>query len=165
MRFAFFTLFCLFSVAACNESEKNEIYNENNTTVMNGVVYNIDEKPISGLYKTYYSNGNVKMEVYSQNGKPNGMGKFYNEKGSLLFEGSFSNGVRVGTLYHYYPNGKVHNEMHYTDGVLDGTQQTFDKKGELRAEVIYKNGKAVQGYAVVNGEVAEFSEEELAKFE
>lgn len=165
MRFAFLTLSCLFILFACNESEQNEIYNENNTSVDNGIVYNTDEKPINGLYKTYYSNGNVKMEVYSQNGKPNGVGKFYNERGKLLFEGTFANGVKVGTLYHYYPNGKVHNEMHYTDGVLDGIQQTFDKKGELTAEVTYKKGTAVQGYAVVNGEIIEFTEEELKRFE
>ncbi|MBR3676887.1 MAG: hypothetical protein IKN71_07115 [Alphaproteobacteria bacterium] len=165
MRFAVLTLICMFLFSACNESEHSEIYNENNTTVVDGVVYNTDEKPINGLYKTYYSNGNVKMEVYSQNGKPNGAGKFYNEKGILQFEGTFADGLRVGTFYHYYNNGNVHNEMHFTDGVLDGIQQTFNKKGELTAEVVYKKGVAIQGYAVVNGEKQDFTAEELAHFE
>ncbi|MBR1825396.1 MAG: hypothetical protein IJ770_02305 [Alphaproteobacteria bacterium] len=165
MRFAVLMLSALLFVAACKESEKNEIYNENNTTVKDGIVYNIDETPINGLYRTYYTNGTVKMEVYSQNGKPNGLGKFYTEDGTLLYEGTFSDGVPVGTMYHYYRNGKVHNEQNYVSGVLHGTQQTYSKKGELTVEVIFDQGKALSGYAVVNGEKIEFTPEELVELE
>lgn len=165
MRFAILAVSALVLFSACKEPEKNEIYNENNTTVKDGVVYNIDETPINGLYKTYYPNGTVKMEVYSQNGKPNGLGKFYNEDGTLLYEGTFSDGQPVGTMYHYYRNGKVHNEQNYANGVLHGTQQTYGKKGELLVEVVFDQGKAVSGYAMVNDEKVEFSPEELAELE
>ncbi len=158
-------IFCgILALNACKKTEKNEIYNENNTSVVDGVVYNIDEKPINGLYKTYFPNGNVKMEVYSQNGKPNGSGKFYNERGRLTYEGTFADGKPVGTMYQYYSSGKVHNEMHYTDGELDGEQRTYDKEGNLIVEIVFHNGKAVSGYAVVNGQETPFSEEELERF-
>ena len=149
-------------ISACEKTEKNEIYNENNTSVIDGIVYNIDEKPINGLYRTYYSNGNLKMEVYSKDGKPNGQGKFYNENGTLLYEGTFENGQPVGTIYHYYRNGKVHNEQNYAEGVLHGTQRSFTKKGELSVEVVYEKGKAVSGYVVISGEHVPFTDEELA---
>ena len=164
MRIAILALGLICMLSACKENDNNEIYNENNTSVADGVVYNIDEKPINGLYKTYYPNGNVKMAVYSHNGKPNGIGKFYTERGKLAYEGAFADGVPVGTMYQYYSNGKVHNELHYTDGQLDGVQHVYDKKGELSVEVIINNGKAISGYAVVNGEKREFTEEELEKF-
>lgn len=164
MRIAILALSLILMLSACNQSDSNEIYNENNTSVVDGVVYNIDEKPINGLYKTYYANGNVKMEVYSRNGKPNGSGKFYTENGKLAYEGTFADGVPVGTLYQYYHSGKVHNELHYTDGRLDGTQRVFDKKGALKVEVVINNGKAVSGFAMVDGEEREFTPEELEKF-
>lgn len=165
MRIAIWALSLLIMLSACHKSEKNEIYNENNTIVKNGVVYDTDEAPIDGLYRTYHSNGNVKMEVYSKNGKPNGKGRFYNEDGSLLFEGTFEDGAPVGTIYHYYRNGKVHNEQNYAEGVLHGVQQSFSKKGELRVEVVFDKGKALSGYVVVNDEKVMFTPEELEKLE
>ncbi len=162
MRFAYLILLLgLTFITACKESEKNEIYNENNTTVKDGVVYNIDEAPINGLYRTYFANGNVKMEVYSQNGKPNGLGKFYQEDGTLVYEGTFSDGTPVGTIYQYYHNGKVHNEQNYANGVLHGIQQTFNKKGELTMEITFNQGKATAGYMIINNEKIEFTPEEL----
>lgn len=165
MRFAVLVLSLLITLSACKKSDKSEIYNENNTTVKDGIVYNIDEAPINGLYRTYHSNGNLKMEVYSKNGKPNGQGKFYNEDGTLLYEGTFENGMPIGTIYHYYRNGKVHNEQNYAEGVLHGVQQTFDKKGELRAEVVFDKGKALSGYVIINSEKIMFTPEELEKLE
>ena len=163
MRFAVLLMLAVGFISACKEQPKNEIYNENNTTVIDGVVYDIDEHPISGLYKTYYSNGNVKMEVYSKNGKPNGLGKFYSKEGYLTYEGTFNDGVPVGTMYQYYRNGKVHNEMNYANGVWHGVQQTFDKDGELSAEVIYEKGVPISGFVIIDGQTAEFTPEELAK--
>lgn len=165
MRIAIWALSAFLMISACKKADKNEIYNENNTTVKNGVVYNIDESPINGLYRTYHSNGNIKMEVYSKNGLPNGQGKFYNEDGTLLYEGTFENGAPIGTIYHYYRNGSVHNEQNYADGVLHGVQQTFSKKGELSVEVVYDKGKALSGYVVVNGEKVAFTPEELEQLE
>ena len=79
-------------LSACGESGTDEIYNENNTNVVEGIVYDINEKPINGTYKIYYPNGNVKMEVKSKNGKPDGLGRFYDEDGNIVFEGNFKNG-------------------------------------------------------------------------
>lgn len=165
MRFAIFAISLMIAISACKKADKSEIYNENNTTVKDGVVYNIDETPINGLYRTYHSNGNVKMEVYSKNGKPNGQGKFYNKDGTLKYEGTFENGAPTGAFYHYYRNGNVHNEQNYADGVLHGVQQTFDKTGKLSVEVVYEKGKALSGYVMVNGERITFTPEELEKLE
>ena len=152
-------------LGACGDSSDVEIYNENNTTVVNGVVYNIDEKPINGVYKTYYSNGNVRMEIESKNGKPNGEGKFYNENGSLNYSAHFIDGVLDGVMLNYYPDGRVHNELHYVGGKMEGEQKTFDEKGTLTVEAVFEKGKAVSGYTVIEDKKVELTADELASLE
>ena len=151
-------------LASCNESERAEIYNENNTSVKNGIVYNINEKPINGLYRTYYQNGNLRMEVYSQNGLPDGVGRFYGEDGNLLYQGFFANGKLNGYLYQYYTEGMVHNEMHYKNDILDGTQKVFDKEGEQTVEIEYKDGTPLTGYVILKGQKIELTADELKAF-
>lgn len=150
-------------VVGCNDDVRNEIYNENNTSIVDGVVLDVDDHPISGIYRTYYADGAVKMEMQSEGGKPDGYGKFYNADGVLAYSGYFKKGVLDGELYSYFDNGQVQNEMNYENGLRHGIQKIFDENGNLRVEVEYNHGIAVRGYAVVNGSQAEFSTEELAK--
>lgn len=154
---------CLFLLVACDESGKDEVYNENNTNVSGGVVYNIDEEPINGIYKVYYPDGNVKMEMQSKGGKPDGVGKFYTPEGNLSLQGNFVDGQPDGVFYNYYPSGQVHNEINYAKGVKNGIQKIYDKEGSLQAEVIFENGEPTSGYALINGEKTDFSAEELAE--
>lgn len=148
-------------ITSCNESDYSEIYNENNTNVIDGIVYNINDKPINGLYRTYYTNGNPKMEISSRNGLPNGIGKFYNEDGSLLYQGLFKNGKLDGMLYQYYPEGSVHNEMNYSQGIYEGSQKIYDIEGNQTAEIIYDSGKPVSGFVILNEDKIELTKDEL----
>lgn len=150
-------------LSSCDESGNGEIYNENNTNVSGGIVYNIDEEPINGLYRVYYSDGNIKMEMQSRGGKPDGMGKFYTPEGNLSFQGNIVGGYPEGVFYNYYPDGQVHNEMNYTKGVKDGAQKVYSEDGKLQAEIIFENGEPVSGFALVNGEKVDFDAEELSE--
>ena len=154
---------CTALLSACGESDRDEIYNENNTNVVNGVVYDINEKPINGIYKIYYANVNVKMEVKSKNGKPEGIGRFYDEDGNVLFEGTFKNGLMDGKMLNFYPNGDVHNEMYYIKGVPDGIYKTYNEDGSLAVEVKFENGKAVSGHAVIQEHQMDLTPEDLAE--
>ena len=165
MKIGISALFVLLAVTACEKSDQVLVYNENNTSVVNGVVYDMHEKPINGLYKIYYPNGVVRMEIESKNGLPNGAGKFYDEEGVLVNQTTFKDGVTDGVLYNYYPDGQVHNELIYVGGVLNGSQKTYDETGELIAEIVYENGKAVSGYTVVDDEKINLTEEELKQLE
>lgn len=164
MKIRHFLLISTVLLNACNESERSEIYNENNTSVVNGVVYNISEKPINGLYRTYYPNGNLRMEIHSQNGLPNGIGRFYDNDGVLLYQGMFANGKLNGSLYQYYQDGTLHNEMNYKDGELDGLQKVFTQDGEQTAEIEYKNGKPINGYVILKHQKVELTPDELKAF-
>lgn len=162
MKSLFFLSFFIF-LLGCDDAVKDEIYNENNTSVSGGIVYDTDEQPINGLYRVYYPDGTVKMEIQSKNGKPDGNGRFYNEDGELYFQGTFTDGKPNGTAYNYFANGNVHNEMNYVDGVKQGSQKSYDKDGKLVVEVIFEDGNPVSGYAIINDEKEEFSAEELAE--
>lgn len=148
-------------LASCGESDRDEIYNENNTNVVDGVVYDINEKPINGVYKIYYPNGNVKMEVESKNGKPEGKGRFYDEEGNVLFEGTFKNGLIDGKMLNFYKDGSVRNEMYFVNGVQNGTYKTFNEDGTLSIEVNFENGKAVSGYTLIQENKVDLSPEDL----
>lgn len=148
-------------LAACGESDSDEIYNENNTNVVDGVVYDINEKPINGTYKIYYPNGNVKMEVKSKNGKPDGLGRFYNEDGNILFEGNFADGLMNGKMLNFYPDGSIHNEINYTKGKPNGTYRTYNQDGTLVVEVVFENGKATKGYALIQEHKIDLTPEDL----
>lgn len=163
MKFLPLVLISVLLIASCDESGKDEIYNENNTNISKGVVYNIDEKPIDGLYRVYYPDGNVKMEVESKGGLPNGSGNFYNSEGLLHIKGFFINGKANGVFYNYYPTGKIHNEMSYADGVKDGAQRVYDEDGNLIVELFFEKGVPSRGYTVIKDEKREFSPEELEK--
>ena len=163
MKIIFLSVMAVSILAACDKTEKNEIYNENNTNVINGIVYNINEKPINGVYKTYDEHGNVRMKITSKDGKPHGIGYFYRENGSLQYEAEFTDGVLDGRLNQYYVNGAIHNEMHYTNGVYDGIQKTFDADGNQTAEIIYKQGNPISGYVIFNNEKIDLTEEEIAQ--
>ena len=156
---------CVLLVSSCDENGKDEIYNENNTSVSGGIVYNIEEKPIDGIYKVYYPDGEVKMEVQSKNGKPNGEGKFYTEDGMLSFQGNFADGKPDGVFYNYYPDGQIHNEMNYKNGIKDGSQKVYDEKGNLIAEVVFENGEPISGYTIIKDEKTALQADELTELQ
>ncbi len=163
MRIYVFCYVMMLFLCSCKESAKQEIYNESNTTVINGVVYDIDEKPINGLYKVYYPDGKVKMEIMSKHGKPNGEGKFYAESGELLYSATFRKGIIDGKVYNYFADGAIRNEMNYKNGKMHGLQKTFDEDMTLAIEITYDKGKPIKGFAIINGQKIDFSAEELAK--
>lgn len=161
MKFWHFLIVSIFFIVSCDESANDEIYNENNTNASSGVVYDIDEKPINGLYRVYYPDGNIKMEIQSKDGKPNGVGKFYTPEGILYMQGMFTDGQADGAFYNYYPNGQIHNEMNYEKGVKAGSQKSYDENGKLTIEVLFEKGVATSGYMIIKGEKSEFGADEL----
>ena len=165
MKHLFLFMTTIMLLGSCDDAADVEIYNENNTTVKNGIVYDIDENPINGLYKIYYPNGNVRMEVESKAGRPDGRGKFYGEDGVLMYSAHFAKGVLNGVLLNYYPDGHVHNELNYLDGQLEGEQKTFDENGVLTVSAVFAHGKAVSGHTIVEGKKVELNSDELQTLE
>lgn len=161
MKHLYLVIALVLFMSACKKNKEAEIYNENNTNVVNGIVFDIYEKPINGIYKTYYTNGNVKMEMSAKNGIPDGEGQFYDENGNLQYSGTFEQGKINGKFYQYYEDGNVHNELNYINGIQSGAQILYDAKGQISAEVLYDKNKAISGYVLIEGEKIELDADEL----
>ncbi len=141
----------------------------------NGKLENVyatnEEEKTTGVYKEYYSNGQLSDSVMYVNGLPQGTGYFYDRDGKLLSTVTFDKkGAR--NLIHYYdkngkivgtnkkegnkmnlqmlnPNGNVIRKGLYKDNKPDGVWEYFDVYGNLTDILNYKAGE-------LNGEVTSF---------
>ena len=96
-------------------------------------------KPV--IVKEYYSNGRIKSETESVNGKANGLMKNYNQDGNLETVYTFKDTKREGPAVEYYPDGKLKLKMFYKDGKREGMTLWYYKSGKLFREIPYKGGK------------------------
>ena len=76
---------------------------------------------LEGAVFTYYPDGTIHTETHYVQGQKTGWHKYYDEKGRLMEEGEYENGVPVKTWfrYEYLPNGNVKRTKvnHRTDRV------------------------------------------------
>lgn len=112
-----------------------------------------------GIWKEFWSNGDLKSEVFYKNNKKQGLEinwfdepdcvelEAYYKDGMLdgpsiyytkkckkdLFQ-TFKNGVKEGLELEYYPNGHIKAEGKYKKGNLDGYYRVYDKNGVFAFE-------------------------------
>lgn len=99
-----------------------------------------EDKPFTGIAKTYYENGKVDAEYSVENGIQNGMTKLYYKTGELDSEIPFVDGLEQGIAKTYYKNGNVDTEMYYEKGSPEGIAKWYYETGELEAEFPYVAG-------------------------
>jgi antitoxin component YwqK of YwqJK toxin-antitoxin module len=95
----------------------------------------------SGISKEFYSNGKIKTETESVNGKANGLMKNYNPDGNLETVYTFRDGKRQGPSVEYYPDGKLRMKLFYKDNKKEGMAIWYYKSGKIFREIPYKEGK------------------------
>ena len=110
------TLFALITSFTANAKEYNK--NETKDCSQNAIVMlcDLEGEPITGVVKSYYDNGNLKLEGNFKDGKYEGLGKGYYENGNLKVEGNFKDGKEEGLEKRYYENGNLKGEINYKDG-------------------------------------------------
>lgn len=79
---------------------------------------------------------NAENKVNSK-GKKVGYWKKYDEKGTLLYEGNFNNGVPTGTFKYYHTNGKLKSTTHFIQGTHKVYTTMFDMNEKISAEGIF----------------------------
>jgi len=112
-----------------------------------------------GVWKEFWSNGDVKSEVIYKNNKKQGLEikwfdepdcveqetyfkdgvldgpiVYYSKKCKRDFMETFKNGVKEGPEVTYYSNGHVKSEGTYKKGNLNGYYKVFDKNGKFAFE-------------------------------
>lgn len=105
-----------------------------------------------GLWKKYFSNGNVKDEITYAMNRPNGPYKVYYENGKVEEQGVWKNNRNIGDFKRYHPNGKVAQNFNFnTSGKREGKQQYYYENGQIMIEGNWDSGKE-------SGELVEYYE-------
>ncbi len=75
-----------------------------------------DLVPFSGVYETYYENGNKSVEMHYQHGFLSGPMLQWYETGDKKFEGHYIHGKADGVFTSWDPNGLQTSEICYSQG-------------------------------------------------
>jgi antitoxin component YwqK of YwqJK toxin-antitoxin module len=99
-----------------------------------------------GVWKEFYPNGILKMEVTYSDDKMNGYLKEYSPTGSLLNTTKYVNGViknnapelaKLDVKTEYYDNGQVHFTRTYKADAAEGTHREFSPEGKIVDAKVY----------------------------
>jgi len=88
----------------------------------------------------YYTNGQMQIMEYYDNGKKTGNYQEYYENGKIKKEGQFKDGNAIGLWSVYYPNGKVKRMFYSGMNGMDGNINEWYENGEKKIKGLYKNG-------------------------
>ena len=130
------------------------------------VLFSDESLKSDGVYKEYFSSGNLFAEGEFRMGRPAGKWTFYHDNGSVAKEVSYLNGRPEGdvetrdadgrlTAKRSYKEGKRHGawvmykaesdqpiaEHSYADGKPDGMWRTWFSNGQQRQEVSFREGQ------------------------
>jgi len=131
--------------------------------VKDGIYYadNTLQELFSGYYREYFETGEVKLELFLLDGRPegtyvvyfpnarikevrsyhngafHGIWRTYNEKGMLLEQAEYKDGLKQGTWIIWDENGVKRYQMQYDYGVKSGVWSMWDEKGVLVSEKAY----------------------------
>jgi hypothetical protein len=101
-----------------------------------------------GFWRYYWPNGDLKYEVYYENGEKNGLEmRYYDAQDCLEFTNTYSYGVLNGPSVTYFQNCKVKTEENYRNGKKEGIERVFDENGFLLTEGKFVNGELDGSYA------------------
>ena len=99
---------------------------------------------LNGLYKEWYSNGQLKVQATYNNGQLEGSFNRYYSNGNKRVEGRYAENVRVSVYKEYYKNGKLKLSYNYSPiGKFEGKQTRYRMNGFPLSEYTYYEGKLV----------------------
>jgi antitoxin component YwqK of YwqJK toxin-antitoxin module len=117
----------------------------------------------TGYYREYYESGELKLDVFLFNGRPegtfvvyfpnarikevrayrkgvfHGVWRTYNDSGMLISQAEYANGLKDGAWMIWDENGIRRYEMHYRKGEKTGIWYMWDDKGVLISEKVYSS--------------------------
>ncbi len=116
-------------------------------------------KPVTGVVKTYYPEGELKRTITYIKGLREGVMTDYYQSGAVKAKVMYHNNLVDGAVSSYYENGVLAGDCNYTCEKLDGSCKLYNEDGSLDAEETYHNGvdnrevlRYVNGVAVLKSE-------------
>ena len=125
-----------------------------------------DEGKKTGVWRTYFNNGEIASEIVYKGGNKNGLSKVFNDKGKLIdlqrMEGDTIAGhvdelVIIDLYKGYYPNGKIKLVGGLDNGQKNGIYREYDEEGNIINGYIYQKDTLIaegiiSGYGIYEGE-------------
>ena len=135
-------LFFLIILLAFSCSSSKKVINEKNEISSKG---NFKDNKKTGIWKYFYSNGNLHQKGKYKDDKQNGIWKFYFDSGELMGFGEFSDNNQIGLWKWFHKNGNLYTERLYNYGKLEEIKSCFDKNRIILdcGKVINGNGKMI----------------------
>jgi antitoxin component YwqK of YwqJK toxin-antitoxin module len=93
-----------------------------------------------GLWKFYYLNGEIKEQGKYKDDKRIGTWRYFFEDGEIEQIGDFANDLPEGTWRWYYPNKEIRLEEEYAFGYEDGLSTEYADTGTVIAQGQYIDG-------------------------
>jgi hypothetical protein len=124
------------------KAPKLKEYSMDEVTIPNDTMafFKKDMKPVTGIVREWYKNGQLRYEFNYKNGKLNGLQRWWYENGQLGKEYNYKDSLQrkwtmeqVKTLIELYLN--------INEGKEDGLQRGWYENGQLEYEYNYKNGE------------------------
>ena len=138
-----YILICiLFLVAKFSNAQTFEVFEGDtiNQTLLNGKK--------QGFWRYFWPNGDLKYEVYYDNGEKEGLEiKYFDEQDCIEFSNTYLKGVLNGPSVSFFPNCSTKTEEIYQGGQKNGYERNFDQNGILLTEGQFAKGELVGSYA------------------
>lgn len=118
--------------------EKSYIF-KNGVIVGQGIISANGQR--QGIWKEYYSNGQIKAQGAYRNDLRNGEWEFYHNNGTLEQKGTYNdNGKPEGKWMWYFSNGALLRQENFRNGLLDGPMTEYDTNGKIVTQGDYIDG-------------------------
>ncbi len=114
----------------------------------------------TGVWRDYFSNGELANEITYKDGKKSGLSKFFNEEGKLIdikkmkgdtIAGNSDEIVIIELYKEYYPNGKLQLVGGNDNGLKNGIFREYDQNGEIINGYIYEKD-TVLAEGIISGD-------------
>lgn len=126
-----------------------------------GTYYSVNsQKPYSGKFISYYSNGQIEQEGSLKDGVLDKKFTGYYPNGQIRVESNYIMGAPNGKVVAFYENGEKKCELNYKNGKFEGSNIVYATVFNPKYEVIFKAGKIVKEIKYSpNGEVTSVREQ------
>jgi antitoxin component YwqK of YwqJK toxin-antitoxin module len=103
-------------------------------------IQDCSQLPFRCITQVYYRENKLAAEGNYLNQKKDSIWKYFDDKGKLIKQESFKEGVKHGMFLTYYSNGKVAEEENYEHGKKTGLWMQYYENGKKKLEAELSNG-------------------------
>lgn len=129
----------VFLLTGCHVGQLTTFYTDKTSVEENGVRYDAQHLPITGLYHKYTDKMQLVEETHYVDGRLNGQQKIY-EDGKVALIAHYKKGKLNNDFITFYPNGQKKEVFKYRKGMLDGSFLAYYQNGDLMAKGSYSKG-------------------------